>query len=529
MTEALPTALHGLRSEVDRLIEADALGAAMDLVRAFVDRYLNNPRATARVLASADLDGLCRWIGSAVRRRSIGDGRNDRGRRAGTLILATELVMAGGHVELIKDFVKLRLFEPPVRIVLTDCFGRADAGIAARFAESEDVRVTIAQGRNTSSRFASVMREIELANPSTLVIVTNNQDTIGICAALATDTDRTVFIHHGDHHLCLGVTCDEFIHVDLANIAFNSCRHTLGVAKNVYWPLVLRESISPRPLAFDLGGGIVSCAVGRPEKFDARSYAFDYVELLPEMIKATGGRHVHIGNVPDEMYRRLQKSFDAQQVDFARLKFVPWVPSVARALVEENVDLLIGSFPFGGGKSTIEAMAAGVPLLMHLNYRHRMYCGADVAYQGALRWSRRDELFTAIAGLTPEILEQHSRLARAWFEKHHAGDALVRAAAQTWNGTADLPPPLGAHPTDELLAFIDEERALVSSRNSAEVDRAVAEEASRKPLELIESMAARIAFLENERRSTRKLFFRYLEVAWEKIKRKTGLQPRRPS
>ncbi|WP_370675590.1 hypothetical protein [Pleomorphomonas sp. PLEO] len=531
MTNPVSRTLAELETEVRRLVGIEAFGEAMDAIRAFVDLILNNPRATTRVLASEELDRLCVLVGEAASRASPDVPRKDSEQSGGTVILATELVMAGGHVEVIKDYIELAVFEAPVRVALTDCFGRADPSVAARFAAAEGIEVSIADGADTASRFASIVSNLRRLRPSTLVILVHNQDTIGICAALASHCERIIYIHHGDHHLSLGVTLPNFVHVDLANIAFDNCRHALGIHGNVYWPLISRiETIEPRLTHINLTDGILSCAVGRPEKFDARGYAFDYIELLPVILAATKGRHIHIGNLPSEMMSRLEESFSRQGVDLSRVEFVPWVSSVAQTLRERAVDLYIGSFPFGGGKAAIEAMAAGIPLLMHQNYRHRMYCGADISYPGALRWRDVGELLKALSAITPGLLRHHSELSRAHYVAHHTGHVLLEAVRASHEGPGILPPPLSEHVTNSLQSFLDEDRDIAQQTNQSfldgqssgntvlyeNVERALREDFERASAAYL----ARIAELEAVHRSLSKLFRRYCQVLRARIAKK---------
>lgn len=452
MSTLLPPEILALRSKVNRCLAMNDIGAALDAVRGLADSVITNPRAVTRVLGSRELDELCETIAAATEPEAA----KGAAQYGGTLILASKLVGAGGHVELIKDFIALRLFDEPEALLLTNSFGDSDGQIAEAFSASQGIRIETALGHDASSRFNSVRHHLAQHAPRTLVIVVNNNDIVGICAALASDIENLIFIHHGDHHLSLGVTCERFRHVDLANMAYQNCRHELGVRDNIYWPLILRKDVDARQKEFNKDRRWRSCSVGRAEKFAANGYAFDYARLLPEILKATGGTHVHIGPVPNSLRDAIEKNFAESGVPLDRITFISYAPSVAQALIDEDIDLFIGSFPTGGGKSTIEAMAAGIPLLMHQNYLHRMFCGADVAYPGALTWQTEEELFKAIAGLSADKMSDHARRSRAWFEKHHSREVLRSAVRDH----SIVPPPLVEHRVNSLFSFLDEEREI---------------------------------------------------------------------
>ena len=507
MKSLAPPEITILREDVHRLLKLGDTGAALDRVQFFVDSIINNPRAVTRVLGSVELDDICQDIASSI--TSVDDQPAIVG--SGTVIIASELSRAGGHEEVIRDLIALDLLEEPVSVLLTDCFGRADRSMASEFAEENRVSVKIAEGPDSGSRFDNVLKVLRDENPKKLLLFFHHQDAIGMCAALVAAISETVFIHHADHHISLGVTCKHFLHVDLSNMAFNNCRHHFGIGDNVYWPLVTRKNIKPRKRTAFKAGDWTSCSVGSPMKFMAGEYLFDYALMLPEILKTTNGVHLHIGAVPSPLRDALEESFQKAAVSFDRVHFISHVPSVAEALVEEQVDIFLGSFPIGGGKSTIEAMAAGIPLVMHKSYRHRLFCGADIAYPGALTWNDAAELFSTLAGLTPEILSEHSERARNWFDRHHSAAALTEAFSHSEN----IPPPLKPHRTNSLFGFLDEERALQDNLSSQleqmklEVDEAAAD-------------AKKIASMQTAALSERDARIRELEVIHARLVKKSN-------
>ncbi len=495
--------LLALESHVRGLLDGGDIGGALDSIRFFVDSVLTNPRAIARVLASKELDDLCEHIAQTVPQHDD-DATDDR---RGTVVLASELSRAGGHEEVMQDFIALKMFEEPVSVLLTDCFDRADMSIAQEFAQEVGVPVNTAKGSDSAARLEDVCRTIRDLNPQKLVLFIHHQDSMGLCAAISASVPDKIFVHHADHHLCLGVTCDSFQHVDLANMAFENCRHDLGISENVYYPLILRKDLGRHEKPFSRAGQWKSCAVGRGDKFLTDGYAFDYASLLPQILLRTGGTHVHIGSVPDRLRVALEESFEHCGVPIGRVKFIPYAVSVAQALIDEDIDFLVGSFPIGGGKSTIEAMAAGIPLVMHQNYRHRMFCGADVAYPGAMTWSNEEQLFKILKNISSDLLSEHAKRSRDWFELHHSSASLVQAAR---DGSL-VPQPLRTHPVNHLVAFLDEERTFKAAASFYQEQIAHLEEksalekqaAAQEILQLTDAMSAikvHVAELEKTKR-----------------------------
>ena len=444
-----------LKRKIEELLSHEQIGKALDAIRDFVEAVIFDPRSVARVFSNEDVDLICRQIGKFVAGKAVRKYDQDRV-SSGTVILATELVKAGGHVELIKDIIKHKLFDGPITVVLTDFFARCDRDLIVGFAEVLGVQVRVAQGQNSTDRFMCVHHWLCEKNPQTLVLVTHNQDSLGITLAHTGVAQHVVFIHHGDHHWSLGVTCEDFTHVDVTNLGYFHCKNELGL-RNRYWPLTVNVSnIVPREAPFQAKGHLVTCSSGRPEKFDASNYLHDYTEYLPRILASTQGRHIHIGDLSAEVKARLMDGLSAASISPDSFVHIDWVPSLAMALLEHQVDLYISSFPLGGGKASIEAMAAGIPLLMHSNYRSRYHGGADLAYKGAMIWRSEAELMAIVGGITSDELAHHSALARRHYERYHADQALIEAADFSMPQSESDIPNILPYMEDSLQIFIDD-------------------------------------------------------------------------
>ena len=170
----------------------------------------------------------------------------------------------------------------------------------------------------------------------------------------------------------------------------------------------------------------------------------------------TKGRHIHIGILSADVQARLHHELAAVGVEPARFIHVSWVSSVAQALVDYNVDLYISSFPLGGGKTTVEAMAAGTPLLMHQNYNSRFLGAVDLAYPDAWVWRSESELIDIISTINLTDLERHSHLAKAHYKKYHSEKVLVDLANFLNFPKITEIPKLKEYSDDPLQTLLDE-------------------------------------------------------------------------
>ena len=468
-----------LAARVGEHVEAREFGAALSALQKFVEQVIFNPASVAKVFTSSDLDLLCKTVALAKSRTF--DSRAPADCR-GTVVLVSELSKAGGHNELIKDIARLGLFPGPLSIVQTDCFERVDDTVSRSFSESAGVEVQQVAGAGMDEKFDALVASLRSAPPEKLLLLAHNQDALAVTAAFAAKAasacTEVVYVHHGDHHLSLGAATQDFIHVDPHNIGYFHCRNELGNRCNHYWPLTVGVPADHhRKTPFLSAGSLVTCSTGRAEKFEAGSYLYDYFELLPKILRTTGGRHVHIGHLHPAQLERLNAAMAAAGVHRSRVTHIPRVDSVAQALVAHEVDLYISSFPLGGGKAVLEAMASGIPLLMHQSYQSRFFGGVDIAYPGAFVWRNVAELIDVFGRIDAGVLADHSSRARRHYEKFHRDELLVASCDFDRPQDESVIPPLTDFRVDALECFLDDERRRVaeSQASRSEIDRQFAE------------------------------------------------------
>ena len=115
----------------------------------------------------------------------------------------------------------------------------------------------------------------------------------------------------------------------------------------------------------------------------------------------------------------------------------------------------IGSFPHGGGKATIEAMGAGMPLIIHSNYRSTFFTDLNEVDRGALAWGSPAALFAMVASLTISDLRRHSAQSRSFYEANHV-PSLLKKALEITDGRLQSAPPRPQFAENALQAYLDE-------------------------------------------------------------------------
>ncbi len=137
-----------------------------------------------------------------------------------------------------------------------------------------------------------------------------------------------------------------------------------------------------------------------------------------------------------------------------RLIHVPWVPSLWQAVQECEVDVYLNSFPLGGGRAIVELLGSGTPVIMHQNYRSRIFGTVDMAYPEAFSWRTPEELLEHLKSLTPDQVREEALLARRHYEETHTfADFRTRVLA---GHQAPPAPPLREYTHDALQTFLED-------------------------------------------------------------------------
>jgi hypothetical protein len=445
--------VEALATEVAVLLESGDIDSALTRIQAFVQAVILDRRAVAKVFADRTLDTWCQRIGAAVAAQLPAYPHPAENERVDCVILATELYRTGGHTAVMEDLLLTGRFGPNTVVLLTDALHTADPSIIGeRFGSS--VRGEIAPGGSLADKLRWTMSRLLALRPRRLLLFNHQHDPVAIAAAQPDLAEETLFYHHADHQLCLGVTLAHTLHIDPHPMGFHHCRQAIGVSGNVYWPLMVEDQGgAPARVDSEVGGSLRTCSSGSHNKFE-HDYKYQYADVLPRALSITGGTHFHIGPLSDETVARIHANLDALQVERERFVHIPWVRSVWKALREHRIDLYIASFPLGGGRVVIEAMGAGVPLITHDCYVSPFLGGKEMLYPNAFVWRHPEQLFVHLAELRKEQLIAEGKAAREHYERHHTRAALI--ASIDGDPSAPQASPMRPHRDDPLQDFLDD-------------------------------------------------------------------------
>lgn len=422
-------------------LNANNINLALRLAHDFVERIISDPLCTSQVFSSFEMDQLCLSIG----RRNLDNltvperqSSSKLEKRSTIVYVASRLQRSGGHSRLIQDFIRSQP-EKNHLILSTEIGGRSDIEFFSNlFGNKENVRFLRAPSENFHARLNWLQSTLLSIQPKQTYLYNHHQDSVAV-SALVPELDLIgSFCHHGDHHLCLGVTMRHLNHIDFHPMGFHHCRNKLEI-ENTYLPLTFEDKKYVHlETDFMQGGNLVTATAAGWNKIEV-PYHISYLDIIPRLLKATGGLHVHVGRLTPWALFRIHRQMRKHGIKQDRFLYIKWSPSVWKTLQEYKVDVYLSSFPYGAGLTLIEVMGAGVPVIMHKHMYSRILSGLELAYPDAFRWSNPEELLSHLEALRPEKLKQERCLSRSHYERYHQSKILKTYFSRPEAFQVDIP------------------------------------------------------------------------------------------
>ncbi len=148
------------------------------------------------------------------------------------------------------------------------------------------------------------------------------------------------------------------------------------------------------------------------------SYKYRYIDVVIKILEITKGQHIHIGAISQYQINYIQNSLKSLNLDASSFIVVSHVPCLAEYLVSKHVDILIQTFPSGGGITCIEAMQAGIKIISHIHSYSYLYNAVDMLYPECFFWKEPGELYSHIKGLKKNDIITEGIASRKYFNDH---------------------------------------------------------------------------------------------------------------
>lgn len=156
----------------------------------------------------------------------------------------------------------------------------------------------------------------------------------------------------------------------------------------------------------------------------ARFYKYEgdilgkFADFITNIMKVTGGGHIHYGPLPARVKAEILKSMSAKRLPESRFKHIEWADNLAGSMLQHRIGLFISPFPIGSIKLNLQCEAAGIPMLVYDGGLTRIEKN-DFLHPDVLKWKNRKEFYGILRSLNKDALLDLSAKGQKWFKTHN--------------------------------------------------------------------------------------------------------------
>ncbi len=429
-------ALAELETAAASHVEANEFDVALRLIHAKAGELWLRTQASGWISGSDRLDRFCLSIGREVRgvtNRRRPAALADRRRH---VYVVSELYREGGHTRLLEDLIAAQPHDDH-QIIWTYS---ESAAVIPKMAEVLRVEKAIPLHALPGEPVERLRRAFAILTelcPDVLVHLGHPNDPITIALMQPDIARQRLMIHHADCSFALGRSLEGTVHIALGRHFQDFARREWAL-ETVLLPLTCGEPVVPRAAGWARDRPFLTVTSGSSGKFDLNA-ELSYLDVLTERFAARDGAHVHIGSLSAEQMLRIEQHLD-KLCCRERFVYIEYVPHLASTLSELAPSVYIDSYPVGGGKAIVEAMAAGLPICA-ANHDPNLD-SSSFCYPERFWWTHPTQVGPILAGIDRTTVKRHAVLSRNYFERNHSPKIFKRLLqALGSHGQAAGPPP----------------------------------------------------------------------------------------
>ena len=432
--------MNALAPRLFDMVSGGQLDSAIDQLIALFRAMEGNPLLAGTAFPFPLYDEVCAAIGNASAFELLAP-RLDAVTDDHDLVVVTEAMVQGGHVELIRDIADAG--ERKVVIVATNLYDRSPDVVQRALADHSRVLTVLTLDAATLVGRLRALQYL-MANPASrrVIVMCHGHDAVAISAAAAVKDKPVLFFHHCDHTPCLGCYMPNAQHIDLHNIAFNRCHQDLGLDPG-YICMTSRNGGArrvDRPYAQPV---FKTITCGGEHKLENLKYSISYIDVVVDVLAIRRGTHFHVGILSPQFINRIHHALDAAGLTWDTFVHIGHVSGFREIIDALEIDLYVPTLPQSGGKALIDVMAAGVPILVHENAVGRLWGGRDLVYPEAPSWRDVSDLRICLKKFDDiDYWREQSQASSRYFEANHSLALFERMLAANGRLAGVAPPAL---------------------------------------------------------------------------------------
>lgn len=343
-----------LEAALARATNVDELEQALQQISRLVPTFVSPEVRGWKTFAP----GLDNQVADLARRLKLPDPPPLEKGNENVCVLATRFYATGGHSKVGADICRLVGAERTT-ILFTDLYRQLKHNmlLSGLPASHPSRSLCILAAPTMVEKIIELYMLLAAIRPSRIILIQNHMDPVAVAAAWPF-RDVVDFIHHADHQPTLGATLRFSAHVDLTYAAHRACQHA-GLDP-IWAGMMVPSAATPPPRDHTPGKPlrIATCAAKHKYLLPAAHRWSDFAAAA--LTAAPQSQIVHIGAIDEQLVQSIHGPLAAGGIDPARYRFAGAVDDLREALVREEVDVYLGSYPDSGGRATLEALAAGL-------------------------------------------------------------------------------------------------------------------------------------------------------------------------
>lgn len=409
--------------QIEELIIKNNLEAALAEISKILAIATSDQDSILNLIDVLEVDQMLQLIGKKILQEQKFDFGNKNINKNLNVYLSEEVYKNGGHTREIEDWINNTYSNKENILIITGFFYNSDKNVLKKLKE-KNIKVLINYNASSKDRVGNIkwlQQQLYNLKPNAIFLSSTRSDIISI-AALQPELSEKLFLNLSlDHGVSPGIHIKHLTKIIVKRpYLYFYLKDKFNFQHLVYVPLNRPDVIKLKEFRLkSLDEEIITASCTSAAQKIETNYIYKFVEVIPQVIKATGGKHIHVGAMSQEGLSRLYNIMDELGINRNRFIKIDHVASLARFLSENDVDILIQTFPIWGGLVTIEAMQAGVAIINHKHLYSYILNAVDSCYKEAFSWKRPEELYEFLQGLNREEISNQKKLSRDYYLKYH--------------------------------------------------------------------------------------------------------------
>jgi hypothetical protein len=415
--------------EIKKLIEKNDLEKTLAAIYKILEQASSDEESLLQLIDAPEIDSMLQSIGKKILQKdsNLSFKKNKPINKNLNVYITEEVYSGGGHTREIEEWIESTYKERENIVIVTGFFYNSHKDQLQKF-KDKNIKFLINYNATSKDRVSNIkwlQDQLLSLRPEVIFLSTTRLDIVSIAALQSEVIDKLYLNLSLDHGISPGIHIPHLTKIIVKRpYLYFYIKKNIGLNNLIYIPFNKSDFTNLNNITLECRDYIVTASCTYSSQKIESSYVYNFTEIIPGIIKATKGRHFHIGAISSQALEDLYRNMDMLDLDrnlFTRIEFVD---NLAIALIEKKVDILIQTFPLSGGLVTIEAMQAGVMIINHKHLYSYLFNIVDFCYEGSFFWKEEKELYGFLSKLSKEEILTQKKNSRNCYLQYHSPKSI---------------------------------------------------------------------------------------------------------